>query len=443
MATEKRDPEKLITILPIKALAEEFFPDYGWDKYHMEQGQWPDSITEGELLGMARQKMKEYGQPGSDVLSWGDEASKFAQAHTPEDQACRMRQVVAAALFEVKDIQNQRIGSLAVGGINGLPPDHIASTQFKPEETASALYRQLMYLYSQGLITDSKTLERYAATIAKRTQGKILTCGEIAALLKDVTGQPFRGCRRRDVNEALPKSACPSILCAEGDALANKAVGKMVYLLTAEEGYENVLIMPIARFSSKTQTQRYPLLPAEYTIYYQASGAKGVKTGKVIMDAWSVRELTKGGVQGVDLDLREVRTKLDPHRGQTDIIFRVKPGAARGYWNHHIAYVNPEQAEDRTREYILDPYDFKNSLRNRTLGADDLPPDHNLNFECLSMVTSDIPCPRCTRLILNEHIPTSVVTGPLKLKPDYYEPACLFTLVNSGVTILNRGLVDN
>jgi hypothetical protein len=430
---------------PLRELAEKFWPDYGWGPADFDPRELPECLDHSVLIqqGAARLAVLLPEQVAW-FSAWGKSSVEFAQQFGPR-AACGMRQVFAATSWEVNEPTflrgkptAEKLGTVTVCGVNGLPPDHINYTLFTPEETAVAVHRILMHLFKQGKLADESAFQAASAKVADQIEGKILDCIQIADLLADLLGEEIHYCRRRTAG-SLPKSACPSILCAEGDSLANQPLGEMAWLLLAEPGFADLTVMPQASFSTLSATQEHPLLPAEYRIPYRLQSAGGVKEGTIYMSLYSVLQLTRAGVPGLNVDLRQVRQTLQPTHAQTNIQIGVVGGAEPGYFDHEIYFFNPADPENRTETYRVDPYDFQHSWRfgypNWQGGAD--PGEHYLQFRTQAQVTSDVPCPRCTKTILQKAIPLVVVNGKMSLKPTYYEAADLFRLLGEGVVVIN------
>lgn len=459
--TEKLSPA---TQYPIKALVEKFWPDYGGLGDYFDEVVFPEVISHGDLIRMGANLLKPVAPAEIQrVQAWAADTIEFAQTHSPEP-SCGMRQVFAAAESEVINTDHTLLGRITVCGMNGLPPDHVRETRFTQEETYATVVRVLSYLLNQGQISSQSEFMRIMEEAGKKIQGRVLSCPEIGEVIRDCSGVAIPVCRRRTGTVSpLPKDHCPSILCAEGDALSNRAVGEIIWQLVAEEGLENVTIMPVVRFPTDAKGKVY-FYPAEYTVYYKAEGAKGKKEGAVKLDSMAIYDLARNSryEDGVNErsnneDLGKVRQYLRPSAEQTAIDITNEAGPENTYYYQRIYYFDPDHPENRTETAIVDIWNFAASLRFKSYRGRHFG-EHSLTFATNTITSSDVPCPRCTKLIAEEYreklvphpdgrwgveaVPGGdrplVVIPQMTFRPDYYEPADLWALLNHGVIVVNE-----
>ncbi len=434
--------------LPLRSLFEKFWAIYVPDRLTPAlSAQFPATLSRTELIAMGKDLLVQIPKErAQSMLEWAENTTVFAQAYAPEP-ACIMRQVFSATFNHVLDAQGRVVGTLSVSGVNGMPVDHLQTTIFTPEETMDAVFRGLTHLYNLGKLGDARAFEALQAQINSQVQNRRLTCPQINRLLAQTTGVNLNFCRRRTVKPELPKDRCPSILCGEGNGLANTlGIGKIAFQLIYEPGYENIMVAPIAHFNPSQKDQSGYLWPAFYEVHYQAQGSKGTVTGVITIDQDSVHGLSGNGYSPYkensdslhNVDLMRVRKMLTPSPQQTNVIVKRIPSGERGYFEYQITFVNPNNPNDQTTTLTLDPYGIPWFCPSEVVEVG----THKLLFKKLAITTSDPPCPRCTHTIIDQGIPYVVVSGgKMRQAADYYEVATLYYLWQKGVIVVNSDLM--
>jgi hypothetical protein len=432
------------TIYHLRQLAEFFYKQYGFPGKSFP-ALFPEQIKETELLAMGRKNLKTLPEREPErLMGWAQDAITFAQNKFKESGVkpdCNRRQVFAAYNYEIVDKNQGLQGSLTVGGTNGMPTNYQRDPIFTPAETGVSVKRMLEYLKATGQMTEGE-VEELLARIGPQIDRKILTCREIA----DLDERLKKACRRRLAPDILPKDFCPSTLCAEGSALANRLIGEIVWQLVAQPGQENVTVMPIVAFSPIKVGR--PHESVQYVVYYQAKGEQGISEGRVTLDERAIFDLTSsfvvdGGSAAKGFDLREVRKRLSPSSVQTDIAIERRQGQGKGPDTCAIRYFDPQGSE--FREISVVTHEFPSSAADTTQAI--CLDQSNLDWSIKAIATSAVPCPRCTMRIIDDSriegkIPSVVVTGTLFPDPDYYEPLNFYWLEENGIVVVSRELIE-